>query len=242
MSEEKIIKHTQTAVHILANKEKTWRKKILELAEEVGIIIFAVSITLALHNWNDRRNEQKMEKDFLMGIREDLKREAKGLDYGIIHLNRMTRYYDTVWQQINNNKVDTDYVNIHSNNLTNTDYFRFDNGRFESFKSSGNLRLIENQILLKDLTYLYTTHMPYEESFDELFYQTRKTDYNNYIGVKAFMDSKRVTHLSRLIDDPAVRYQIAFYGKWMHERIKQKEELAGRIRSVITEIDNELSK
>jgi len=242
MSEEKIIKHTQTAAHILADKEKTWRKKLMELAEEVGIIIFAVSITLAFHNWNDQRNEQKMEKNFLIGIKEDLNVEAKALDYEIIRLNRMARYYDTVWQQIISNKVDTDYVNIHGNNLTNTDYFKFDNGRFEGFKSSGNLRLIENQILLKHLTYLYTTLMPAQESFDELFYQNRKADYNNYIGIKAFTDSKRITHVSQLLNDPAVRYQITFYGNWMHERAQQKKELAGSIRSVITEIENELSK
>jgi hypothetical protein len=181
MSEEKIIKHTQTAVHLIANKEKTWRKKVLELIEEVAIIIFAVSITLAFHNWNDSRSERS-------------------------------------------NKVNAAY------------------GRFESFKSSGYLSVIENQELLKDLTGLYTVYMPVQEKADEMIYDKRATDYNTYIGVKATVDSEKVVYVSLLLNDPAVRHQIVYYGILIHERIKYKKELAIRIGSVIAEIDAELSK
>lgn len=242
MSEEKIIKHTENAVHLLTNKEKPWRKKIMELAEEVAIIIFAVSITLALHNWNDGRNEHKMEKDFLTGIRGDLKNEALNLDYEVIDLGKTAHYYDTVWQQIAANKLDVAYIDTNSGQLLNTVYFRFDNGRFESFKSSGYLRLIENQALLKRLTSLYTTEMPFQVSADEYLYGSRRTDYNTYIGVKAPMDSKQVVHVSQMLNDPAVKYQIVYYGNYIHERIRQKKALAKYIRSVIAEIDKELNK
>ena len=242
MSEEKIIKHTEAAVHLITNKEKPWRKKILELAEEIAIIIFAVSITLALHNWNDWRNERKMEKDFLTGIRGDLKNEAQNLDYAVIGLNKTAQYYDTVWQQIASKKVDAAYVDTNSGQLLNTIYFRFDNGRFESFKSSGYLRLIENQTLLTHLTNLYTTEMPFQVNADDYIYGSRRTDYNTYIGVKAPMDSEKNVHISQILNDPAVRYQIVYYGNYIHERIRQKKELAKDIRSVIAEIDQELSK
>jgi len=242
MSEEKIIKHTENAVHLLTNREKPWRKKIMELAEEVAIIIFAVSITLALHNWNDRSNERKMEKDFLTGIRGDLKNEALSLDNAVIYLGKTAHYYDTVWQQIAANKLDVAYIDTNSGQLLNTVYFRFDNGRFESFKSSGYLRLIENQTLLKRLTSLYTTEMPFQVSADEYLYGSRRTDYNTYIGVKAPMDSKQVVHVSQMLNDPAVKYQIVYYGNYIHERIRQKKALAKYIRSVITEIDQELNK
>jgi len=242
MSEEKIIKHTKAAVHIVANKEKTWRKKIFELLEEVAIIIFAVSITLALHNWNDGRNERKMEKDFLTGTSQDLKNEARNLDLAVINIKRTAAYYDTVWQQINSGRLDVAYIDTNSGQLVNTMYFKFDDGRFESFKSSGYLRLIENQALLKDITSLYTTEMPFQVSADEYIYQSRRTDYTTYIGVKAPVDSKKVVHVSKILNDPAVRYQIVFYGDYIHERIRQKEKLAKDLRSVAAEIDSELSK
>ena len=128
MSEEKIIKHTEAAVHLIANKEKTWRKKILELTEEIAIIIFAVSITLALHNWNDWRNERKMEKEFLTGIKGDLKNEVINLDYAVTDLNATAQYYDTVWQQIINHKVDAAYIDANSGQLLNTVYFNSTTG------------------------------------------------------------------------------------------------------------------
>lgn len=242
MSEEKIIKHTQTAVHLIANKEKPWRKKILELLEEIAIIIFAVSITLALHNWNDWRNDRKMEKDFLTGTRNDLKNEAKDLDYAVVDLNYTAGYYDTVWQQIITNKPDAAYIDDNGGQLMNTVYFRFDNGRFESFKSSGYLRLIENQTLLKDITNLYTSDMPFQVSADEMVYGSRRTDFNTYIGVKAPTDSKKVIHVSQILNDPAVRHQIVYYGNYIHERARQKTQLAAKIRKIVTEIDKELNK
>jgi hypothetical protein len=242
MSEEKIIKHTENVVHVIANKEKTWRKKIFELIEEIAIIIFAVSITLALHNWNDWRNERKMERDFLAGIRADLKTEAHALDATVIALDRTARYYDTVWQQIATHRIDTAYIDTNSGQFLNTVYFRFNNGRFESFKSSGYLRLIENETLLKDLTTLYTNDMPFQVSADEYVYGSRRTDYNTYVGVKAPIDSKQIAHVSKLLNDPAVRYQIVYYGNYMHERIRQKKALAKEIRGIIAEIDQELDK
>ncbi len=242
MSEEKIIKHTEAAVHLITNKEKTWRKKIAELAEEAAIIIFAVSITLAFHNWNDWRNERKMEKEFLTGIRGDLKNETINLDYAVTDLNATAKYYDTVWQQIITHKVDAAYVDTNSGQLLNTVYFEFDNGRFEGFKSSGYLRLIENQTLLKHITSLYTTEMPFQVNADEYIYGSRRTDYNTYIGTKAPMDSKKIVHVSQMLNDPAVKYQIVYYGNYIHERIRQKKELAKDIRSVIKEIDQELNK
>ncbi|WP_259071323.1 DUF6090 family protein [Mucilaginibacter sp. X4EP1] len=242
MSEEKIIKHTEAAVRLIGNKEKPWRKKIGELAEEIAIIIFAVSITLALHNWNDWRNERKMEKDFLTGIKGDLKNDAINLDYAVIDLNNTAHYYDTVWQQIAHKKLDVAYIDTNSGQLLNTVYFRFDNGRFESFKSSGYLRLIENQVLLKNLTNLYTSDMPFQVTADDYIYGSRRADYNTYIGVKAPMDAEKVVHVSQILNDPAVRYQLVYYGSYIHERIRQKKELAKHIRSVITEIDKELDK
>jgi hypothetical protein len=242
MSEEKIIKHTQNAVHLVASKEKTWRKKIVELIEEVAIIIFAVSVTLALHNWNDWRNERKMEKEFLTGIKGDLGNEVKHLNNSVTRLNFAAHYYDTVWQQINNNKVNASYVDRNSSELVTTDYFAFDNGRFESFKSSGYLRIISNQKLLKDISSLYTVYFPFEVFADNKIYSMRTTGYENYIGAKAFVDSNGMTHISPLLNDPAVRHQIFFYKWYIHERINQKKALAAKITKVITEIEHEINK
>jgi len=242
MSEEKIIKHTEKALKIMSNKEKTWLGKIKELTEEVIIIVFAVSITLAFHNWNDERNERKMEREFLAGVSSDLKAEARNLGGSLADLNITANYYDTVWQQIISNKVDAAYIDSNSSQLTNTLFFVFNSGRFEGFKSSGYLRLIENKKLLKHLTDLYIIAMPFQAHADEMVYDSRRTDYNTYIGVKAPMDSKKIVHVSQILNDPAVRHQIVYYGGYLHERIRQKTQLVESMKKVADEIDKELEK
>ena len=61
-----------------------------------------------------------------------------------------------VLKQVNENKTDAAYIDTNSSELINDLYFTTDNGLFESFKSSGNLRLIENQNLSSEITSLYT--------------------------------------------------------------------------------------
>jgi hypothetical protein len=242
MSEEKIIKHAHKAVHIAEDKTKPWRHKIKELAEEIAIIVLAVSITLAFHNWNDWRGERKIEKEFLTGISADLKKEARGLEIGIKDINNTANYYDNVWKQIKRNKIDAAYVDTNSYQLTTTAFFVFDNGRFEGFKSSGYLRLIENQTLLKDITTLYTVEAPFQVKADDMIYGDRRRVYYESIGVKAPMDTNQVVHVSKIINDPAVRYELVFYGNYIHERIRQKTMLVQHMRRLAAEIDKELNK
>ena len=241
MSEEKIIKHAGNAVHIVKDKGLTWRGKLKELAEEIAIIVFAVSITLAFHNWNDWRNERKMEREFLEGIRDDLKYQADGVA-DVSDLNKIVEYYDKAWHQMSTGKIDAAYIDTNSYQLVNTSFLTFDNGRFEGFKSSGYLRLIENKTLLKHLTYMYTSEVPFEVNADQIFYSERRAGYNESIGLKAPIDSNKVVHVSKIINDPGVRYQIMWYGIYLHERINHKQHLAEKMKKMVAEIDKELDK
>jgi len=241
MSEEKIIKHAEKAVRIAEDHNKAWPKKLKELAEEIAIIVFAVSITLALHNWNDRRNERKMEREFLEGIKDDLNHDANDVS-DVSLLEKTVSYYDKAWQQMSKGKIDAAYIDTNSYQLANTNFLTFDNSRFEGFKSSGYLRLIENKVLAKHLTYLYTDDIPFEVSADQMFYNERREGYNMYIGAKAPIDANGVVQVSKIINDPAVRYHILWYGGYLHERIYHKKRLADRMRKVAAEIEQELKK
>ena len=75
MSEEKVIQHTKKAIHVVGDKEKSWAARIKEFLYEILIIVIAVSITLWMHNWNDKKHDHKTEVEFLKGIKEDLNEE-----------------------------------------------------------------------------------------------------------------------------------------------------------------------
>jgi hypothetical protein len=110
MSEEKIIQHGQKAVILLKNKSKSIKEKTLGFLEEIVIIVIAVSLTLAFHNWNDRRHDREIERKFLIGIQQDLKESAKGLQESVSDFQPSLDYYDTVWRQLNDNSINAAYV------------------------------------------------------------------------------------------------------------------------------------
>ena len=240
MAEEKIIKHTGDAVRALGKKGSSWKKKLGEFLFEIFIIVIAVSITLWFHNWNDHLHEKALAKDFLIGIREDLKITADNLDTAMVNYQHTLDYYNTVWNQIQTNRVDKHYVDSLSGNLTNMVGFLFDNSRFESFKSTGNLRLIENHQLLEDLTRMYTETLPGRAESDKIIFQERRTQYITYIGSRVPIGPDGNSQVSGFINDPAIRFQIMWQGFLLNEMKDQKINLAKQIRSLVAEIDREL--
>lgn len=199
MSEEKVIQHTKKAIHVVADKEKSWAARIKEFLYEILIIVIAVSITLWMHNWNDSKHEREQEKNFLIGIRNNLKNDTANLNYAIRFLKTPIGYYENVLQQINDNKIDAAYIDTNSSQLINDLYFTSDNGLFESFKSSGNLRLVENQNLLSEITSLYTESYPFLENHEADVFKEREQEFSTYIGSKYGMDSEWNSKFQRML-------------------------------------------
>lgn len=246
MSEEKVIQHAGNALHIIQDKKKGWVSKVKEFFWEIVIIVIAVSITLLLHNWNDNLHEHKLEREFLMGIKNDL-------DSGAVHVRQEVQYsqpnvdyFINVRQQLATHKINAAYLDTNSWALRNTLYFNFDMGRFEGFKSSGYLRLIENQTLLKQLMSLYTVSIPFQIEADRQLYDERRHFYDEHIGPKAtFLSGDPESMLlaaSKLVDDPFFHYYIINYASFMQEKQRQKLELAGAMEKLSAEIGAELDK
>ena len=242
MSEEKIIEHSHKAVKTLKDQSNSILEKAKDFLEEIFIIVLAVSITLLFHNWNEERHEKAIERAFLIGIKEDLKQSADDIQESIKVFKPTIDYYINVSHQISTNKIDTKYIDSLSWHLMNTNYFIFDDSRFEGFKSSGYLRLIENEVLLKHLVVLYSAYMPFEKEADIDVFQTREKDYNNYVGINLNGDPFGDTHVSKLLNDKAVRYQFFRYANVFKERKAHKLSMIKRIRSLVKEIDIELNK
>jgi len=242
MAEEKIIKHTGEAAHALLKKNVSWKKKIQEFLFEIFIIVIAVSITLWFHNWNDHLHEKHLVKDFLTGTRADLKFDADKLETDIASFQHTLDYYDTIWAQIRENRVNRQFVDTGGGNLVNMLGFAYDNSRFESFKSSGNLRLIEDQSLMQDITRMYTVLLPDRQESDRLVFQERRNQYITYIGSKTPIGPDGYSQISGFVNDPAIRFQIMWQGNMLNEIKQHKIRLIQQIRQLVTKIDEELKK
>jgi hypothetical protein len=242
MAEEKIIKHAGDAARALLKRNASWKEKIREFFFEIFIIVIAVSITLWFHNWNDHLHERQLAKDFLTGIREDLKITADKIEVDSARYQHTLDYYNMIWGQIKENRVDKQYMDSASGNLTNMLGFSFDNSRFESFKSAGNLRLIGNQPLMQDITRMFTVTLPDRVASDRIIFEERRNAYITYIGSKTPIGPEGNSQISGYLNDPAIRFQIMWQGFLLNEIREQKTVLVGDIRRLIGKIDKELGK
>ena len=72
MAEQEVIKHVKEVVAISKDKTKKWQTKVLEILLEIGIIVFAVTLSIWLHNWSDSNKDREEEREFLTGLKGDL--------------------------------------------------------------------------------------------------------------------------------------------------------------------------
>ena len=238
--EEKIREHAKKALLGLTDKKKGWKRRLIDFFWEVFIIIVAINLTLWFHNWSDKRHDRELEKDFLIGIRDDLSIVKRNLEHGLEVYQPTLDYYDSVWIQINEYRIDKAFVDTNSGYLVNTAYFTFDNSRFENFKSSGYLRLIENDSLSMYITNLYTVTLPWDVSRDKSVFEDRQRDFVTYIGSKVRRDSSGTWIVSDLLNVPEVQFQIQLQKDILYERKRQKQGTLQVVKGMITLIDNEL--
>jgi hypothetical protein len=242
MAEEKIIKHSGNAARALLKTERTWKQKLGEFLFEIFIIVIAVSITLWFHNWNDHLHEKRLARDFLTGIRSDLKITADNLEVYRKSYQHTLDYYDTIWTQMATERVNKRFMDSASGNLVNMLGFTFDNSRYESFKSAGYLRLIEDQPLLQDITRMFAVTLPDRAVSDQVIFQERRSQYIQYIGTKTPMGPAGNSLISGFINDQAIRFQIRWQRMLLDEMRDQKMTLRNEINKLVQEIDNELGR
>jgi RNAse (barnase) inhibitor barstar len=239
--EEKIQQHAKRALRSLTNKKKKWKERIKDFLYEILIIIVAVSLTLGFHNWSDRRSDRKLVKEFLIDVRENLMQDTAILNDNINFMDSgPIAYYDSVLAQISRNKINAGYIDSNSVQLVNHISLYFNYGVFQSFSSSGNLRLIENRALLSDITNLYSSDLPFYEQGATRILDTRYDEFKKYIGTKVGIDSNFFSRVSTIIHQPEVKFQFQENDLILKQENKHHKSLINEIISVIHEIDKEL--
>ena len=78
--EDEIGKHTQKAYHTLKDKNTPLLEKVKEIAVEILIIVFAITVSIWFHNLSEKRHLRKEEKEFLVGLKEDLENDIKEME------------------------------------------------------------------------------------------------------------------------------------------------------------------
>ena len=239
--EEKIREHAKHALQNLTDKNKKWKDRIKDFAWEVFIIIVAVNITLWFHSWSEKRHERELEKKFLIGIRSDLVTVNYNLEHNIDVAQPWLDYADSVLTQMKEYRIDKAFVDTDSWKLSAFIFFIYDNSRFENFKSSGYLRLIENDSLSMAITGLYSVILPDQKNLDDLHYDQMLKNFDAYIGSKAQIDlsSGRMIISNLLNSSDGIKLIYSRISSFSLRKF-QKQAAIKDVEGVINKIDREL--
>lgn len=160
MADQEVIKHTKKVYKIWSSKEHSIWNKLKEFLIEIFIIVFAVTISIWLHNRNENAHRANDTKQFLIGLKTDLTNDIKEMESDKIGYADQHTAFQFMTRVKKNEILNRDSLKKYSNWLFNTTSLNTNNGRFEGFRSSGKMGNIENQELQNDIMDLYTENIP----------------------------------------------------------------------------------
>jgi hypothetical protein len=135
--EEEISKHSKNILHEIGNKRHSILHKLKDIVLEIAIIVFSITLTLWLHNWNEQRTQRKEVKEFLVDLKADLNDDIENMTSSKEMLQKGVKSYEEASKLMSENKHGKVLYNLISRRTHQADY--------ESFKSSGKIGFMENK-------------------------------------------------------------------------------------------------
>jgi hypothetical protein len=239
MAEQEIIKHVEAAIAVSRDRTKKWQHKLMEILLEVGIIVFAVSLSIWFHNWSESLKDRSEARQFLIGLKEDLRGDSAEME-GDLATYRMELRGMRYFARVGNGEAPvTDSMRAYSNVLFSFVHFDPRISRFEALKGSGKLNIIENKDLLLHVTDLYTKVFPLITRRNDWANAARQNFTTPYVMQHLQMDkSGRGTNWLEILQSTPIRF-------WMQSEsvTNNIEAYADGVRSVgvlLKEIDDAL--
>jgi hypothetical protein len=187
-----VTKHGKKALGIEENHAapKGWRHRLPEILLEIGIIVFAITLSIQLHAWHEHSVEKAEEHKFLTGLRADLKNDLAELRNDSLSYAQVLQGY-RYFRALTPQTYHADSVRHYQWTLGNATNLLPNSSRFDGLKSAGKLGIIEDEELLNDILDNYQERIPGLVSFTHSF-----SDYKART-VQAYLDE----HLHRSGDN-----------------------------------------
>lgn len=158
--EHEITGHSRKIYKISKNKSMPFWKKVKEIAIEVGIIVFAVSLAAFLERTREHSNEQAAVKEFLVGLKVDLLGDIQEMTEDKKSFTGSGGAFNYLYNLKKSQSINKDSIRKYERYYSNSTGLIANDGRFEGFKSSGRIITIENKELQNDIMDLYQEDIP----------------------------------------------------------------------------------
>ncbi|MDF0708702.1 DUF6090 family protein [Flagellimonas okinawensis] len=176
--------------------ENKFSKYLIYAFGEIILVVIGILIALQINNWNEERKNSQLEKNYLLSISTDL----ENLTY-----NTQRIYVDQFDEKIENLLFakkyieepfaisDTiDFINTITKGAASfSGFYLVDDEAYQELVSTGNLRLISNDSLRKDLSEFYTD-MKVQAELSKRY----NTEYGNYVNAIRPFDNDNPSYLT----------------------------------------------
>ncbi|ARS42648.1 hypothetical protein CA265_24485 [Sphingobacteriaceae bacterium GW460-11-11-14-LB5] len=163
MADQEVIKHVKKTHKILTSKEHSLWHKVGEFILEIIIIVFALSLSIWLHEWSEHRHQQKEVREFMSDLTIEINKMLGEKQLEISELS-------TIDQKIKN-ITNTDQI---TKVITGKYVFYNINSSFEGFKASGKIAFIEDSHLRNEILRYYQDLLPAVNAAKENLEESKK--------------------------------------------------------------------
>jgi hypothetical protein len=236
MAEQEVIKHTKKVFSIWSDKEHSFWHKLKEFLIEVAIIVFAVTLSIWLHGRSEHRHQQDEVKEFLLGLREDLKNDIQEMTGDKASYEKQGHAFTYITGVKMHETLNLDSLKKYQNYVFNSTGLIQNSGRFEGFKSSGKIGTIEDKKLQNDIMDLYQENIPSLLTATNS-YVSRKNNFFNYVNKNRKRTSDSTTNMPVvLLGDEAQNLCISLAG--VGEIIDRYDSCINKMNMINGQIDS----
>jgi hypothetical protein len=237
MADQEISKHTKKIYKIWHSDEHTIWHKAKEFFIEIVIIVFAVSLSIWLHDWSEHKHQQNEVKEFLIGLKSDLNNDITEMGQDKLSYGQCTKAYSYITNLKIKDVIIKDSLDKHRNFFFNLTGLVPNNSRFEGFKSSGKIGNIENKTLQNDIMDLYQENIPSLINTTN-YVSNSKQDLITYIRNNRVRTNDSTTNIMQVFKSE-VFYNAANNLKNMDGVIERYDTCIFKMKRIISAIDKQ---
>lgn len=241
MADQEVIKHVKHAVDV-ARSKRPWTHKVQEILLEIVIIVFAVSLSIWLHNWSESSKDREEERDFLVGLKQDLQADRADLQSGradFVHIIAGTKYFVRVGS--GTKTLNDDSAKFYMPILFSYETLFPRNSRFEALRGSGRLGIVRDKQLLVDITELYTVDFPHLDRVNEYMNGLRKDRILPFFASHASLNDSatNIKNWPEMLKMPEMRVMVATLNSATNN-IGAYEATIAQIDLILKKVDKDL--
>lgn len=203
---------------------------------EIILVVIGILIALQINNWNENRKEQKIERNYVELLIQDLKEDAIKLAELIEDSDKSVESKAIMLDYLNGNTIQPDSLSTHFLRavFSGVQIFVPNKGVIEEVQNAGGLSLIKDEDVRNQILKLYNAYDRIDKNVGDKYLRSRLTMrdlvYANAHG-KLFLthdqiDLNLLEHLitnnelrNRLINNYAVSYNVG-----LKELLEQNRE------------------